>query len=149
MGDLCLKSSAGKYRQLGSRHVAQVYNFVRKDYDAQERPPSLSHFEEWITGLEAINDDQINDEATSDLATKVLACMQTLWLTTQIVSRLIQHKALTLLEVTSMGHVACAIIAYAAWWPKPQDSSVPIMIMCSDEAVQELSPSLCLPIMDT
>ena len=70
--------------------------------------------------------------------------MQTLWLATQIVSRLTQHKALTLLEVTSI-----AIIAYAAWWPKPQDSSVSIMIMCSDEAVQEVSPSPCLPIMDT
>lgn len=46
-----------------------------------------------------------------------------------------------------MGYVTCAIIAYAAWWCKPQDSSVPIMIRCSDAAVDELSSSPCLPFM--
>ena len=45
MGALYLKSSARKNRQLESRHVAQVYNFIRKDYDIQERPPFLPHFE--------------------------------------------------------------------------------------------------------
>jgi hypothetical protein len=149
MGAFCLKSPKGKYRQLEAGHVAQVYDLIRKDNDILVLHRHRLHFEEWVTELEATSDDRINDEAKSDVATKVLTCCQTLWLATQIVSRLIQHKALTLLEVSSMGYVACAIIAYAAWWCKPQDNSVPIMIRCSDAAVDEISSSPCVPWLDT
>ena len=119
MGAICLKSPKGKYRQIEARHIALVYDVIRKNHNSQELHQSLSHFEEWVTELEATSDDRINDEAKSDIVTKVLTCCQTLWLATQVTTRLIQHKALTLLEVTSMGYVACAIIAYAAWWCKP------------------------------
>ncbi|KAL2038960.1 hypothetical protein N7G274_008300 [Stereocaulon virgatum] len=145
MGAFCLKSPEGKYRQLEARHVALLYDLIGKEKGGLELHQPLLHFEEWVAELEATSDDRIDDEAKSDVATKVLTGCQTLWLTTQILFRLIQHKVLTLLEVTSMGYVACAIIAYAAWWCKPQDNSVPVMIRCSDAAVDELSSSPCLP----
>lgn len=63
MGAICLKSPKGKYRQIEARHIALVYDVIRKNHNSQELHQSLSHFEEWVTELEATSDDRINDEA--------------------------------------------------------------------------------------
>ena len=92
----------------------------------------------WLSELEKLIDDQIKDLAKSDTLSKLIACGQALWLVTQVVTRLCQHRAVTLLEISTCAYVSCALLSYAAWWKKPQGCVSPIMISCSDDTLSEL-----------
>lgn len=127
MGGFCLRSSGPKYHQL-------------RPLDIQHLPGRV-YLANSIRDLSNISEDQIKDFATSNNITKFLACLQVVWQATHVVSRLIQHQALTLLEVSTTAYVPCALIAYAFWWKKPQTCALPIIIDCSDEAMHETSPS--------
>ena len=109
---------------------------------AVEIKDALLHSEEWVRKLLSIEENDIEDLAKSDSLEKVLACFQGLWVLTQAISRIYQHRALSLLEVTTNAYICCAIGSYALWWKKPQNCSRPIMVTCSDEAIDELSPSI-------
>ena len=93
---------------------------------------------DWISELRKLTEDQVKDLAKSDTLSKLIACGQTLWLVTQVVSRLCQHQAVTLLEVSTCAYVLCALLSYAAWWKKPQGIALPIIIACSDYAMSEV-----------
>lgn len=54
---------------------------------------------------------------------------------TQVISRLCQYRAVTLLEVSTTAYVLCAVTAYAAWWKNPQSCVIPVIISCTDEAL--------------
>ena len=82
-----------------------------------------------------MEEHHINDYAKSNPLTKFIACGQALWLVTQIISRVYQHKAITLLEVSTAAYAACALTAYLAWWKKPQNPTLPIIIHCSDDEI--------------
>jgi len=77
----------------------------------------------------------------SDSLTKTLTCVQKLWFVTQVTSRLREHKAIALLEVSASAYASCAVLAYAAWWKKPQGCSVPIFNVCSNDTIDRLQPS--------
>ena len=85
----------------------------------------LSHTAEWVRGLKLVKESGIKDLAKSDSIEKLLASFQGLWVLTQAVSRTYQHKALSLLEVTTSAYICCAVGIYAFWWKKPQNCSVP------------------------
>ncbi len=87
-----------------------------------------------------MKDSHINDYAKSNPLVKLIACGQALWLTTQVISRIYQHQAVTLLEVSTTAYTACALTAYIAWWKKPQNPSVPITIRCSAEEFPHQNP---------
>lgn len=127
MGGFCLESPSGRRHQLRP-----------KDVEKLERDAVVPN---WISGLQLVKKAQIKDMAKSDTLTKVVACSQALWLVTQVGSRLSQNKALTLLEVSTMAYVLCAIIMYGAWWDKPQDCTSPIIIACSEDTLEEVSSS--------
>ena len=92
---------------------------------------------EWLPELEKVKEEHIEDHAKSSSLTKFIACGQALWLVTQVISRICQHQAVTLLEVSTLAYTACALTAYIAWWKKPQNPTLPIMISCSDEALPQ------------
>lgn len=117
MGGFCLETPSGLRMQLS-------------DVDVMD--PS-SNSSDWLAKLEEIEEAHINDRAKSNNLTKLIACGQSLWLVTQVISRLVQHQAITLLEVSTVAYAACALTAYAAWWKKPQNASLPITIPCSTE----------------
>ena len=117
MGGFCLETPSGLRMQLS-------------DVDVMD-PPSNSS--DWLAKLEKVEEAHINDRAKSNTLTKLIACGQSLWLVTQVISRLVQHQAITLLEVSTVAYAACALTAYAAWWKKPQSASLPITIPCSTE----------------
>ena len=122
MGGFCLKTPSGSRLQL--------------DYAEQlSRVPSP----EWLSELEKVQEEHIDDHAKSNSLTKFIACGQALWLVTQVVSRICQHQAVTLLEVSTLAYAACALTAYIAWWKKPQNPTLPVMISCSDEALPPAS----------
>ena len=120
MGGFCLKTPSGSRLQLD-------------DAEQLNRVPSP----EWLPELEKVKEEHIDDHATSNILTKFIACGQALWLVTQVVSRICEHQAVTLLEVSTLAYAACALTAYTAWWKKPQNPTLPIMIACSDEALPQ------------
>ena len=127
MGGICLKSQSGIHTQIGT---AEVIRAVEKSHNDSKQTTNHS---DWTLELENITEDQINDLAKSDALTKLITCGQTLWLVTQVVSRLCQRQAITLLEVSTCAYVSCALLSYVAWWKKPQGCNLPITITCSDE----------------
>lgn len=78
--------------------------------------------------LPLISKNDILDKSKTDEIAKLLACVQALWMLTQVVGRLILRLPVTLLEVTTIGHGLCAIILYMLWWNKPRFIQEPTRI---------------------
>lgn len=96
-------------------------------------PLITSSHPSWFHDLKLISQEQISASAKSDVMTKMITCIQALWCATQIISRLFQHRAVTLLEVSTLAYVFCAVIAYAAWWKKPQGCTDPLLLSCAKD----------------
>lgn len=124
MGGFCLETPQGLRQQLD---IDGVLSAISK--------PSG-----WLSKLEMVKNSHINDYAKSNPLVKLIACGQALWLATQVISRVCQHRAVTLLEVSTTAYAACALIAYMAWWKEPQNPSVPITIHCSAEEIPHQNP---------
>ena len=67
--------------------------------------------------------------------------MQIGWFVTQFFSRLSGHLSVTLLEVSTTAYVICAIIAYVAWWRKPQGCFLPVIVRCDVSEYRQLLPA--------
>ena len=132
MGGVCLRSPSGRYLQIGKEEVVVALKPSHSDSKQAKHPP------DWVLELENLTEDQIKDLAKSDTLSKLITCGQALWLVTQIVSRVCQHQAVTLLEVSTCAYVSCALLSYGAWWKKPQGCTSPIMITCSDDAMSKI-----------
>ena len=164
MGGFCLRAPGGRCHQLRSKDIenaitasktaAETRDMITASETATETEDAfvasnttieikegLFHCDEWVRELKLVKESDMKDLAKSDSIEKLLASFQGLWVLTQAISRIYQHKALSLLEVTTSAYICCAVCIYALWWKKPQNCSVPIMITCSDEAIDELSPS--------
>ena len=88
---------------------------------------------DWLSKLKAVEDTDINNYAKPNPSAKFIACGQAVWLAIQVLTRLYQHQAVTLLELSTTAYAACALTGYVAWWKKPQNATVPITIHCSTE----------------
>ena len=132
MGGVCLRSSSGRHLQIGKEEVVRAMKQSRSP--SKQGPDPL----DWLPELEKLTEDQIKDLAKSDTLSKLIACGQALWLVTQVVTRLCQHRAVTLLEISTCAYVSCALLSYAAWWKKSQGCMSPVMISCSDDTLSEL-----------
>lgn len=124
MGGFCLETPQG----------------LRQQLDIDDVLSAISKSPSWLSKLEMVKDSHINDYAKSNPLIKLIACGQALWLVTQVISRVYQHRAVTLLEVSTTAYAACALTAYIAWWKKPQNPSVPITIHCSAEDLPHQNP---------
>ena len=121
MGGFCLETPSG----------------LRLQLDEIQLNSAITESPEWLSKLENVEEDHINDHAKSNPLTKFIACGQALWLVTQVISRVRQHQAVTLLEVSTTAYAACALTAYVAWWKKPQSPTLPITILCPDEMLPQ------------
>ncbi|KAL9086252.1 MAG: hypothetical protein Q9159_004258 [Coniocarpon cinnabarinum] len=70
--------------------------------------------------LPDISVEEIDDKSKTDELGKALACLQAVWMVIQVCDRLALKLPVTLLEVTTMGHVLCALVLYSLWWCKPR-----------------------------
>ncbi|KAG8530693.1 uncharacterized protein KY384_004048 [Bacidia gigantensis] len=77
---------------------------------------------------------QIKDPAKADGIAKTVACMQASWLIAQVIGRMVEHVAITPLEVATVTYVGCALISYVIWWEKPQNIAVPIVLKDWDDS---------------
>ena len=118
------------------RYIADVGNVNRfqrssKSFDAGH----VLDFQQadWVHRLRETREATVLDLAKSDGFTKLATCVQALWLLTQVISRWIQGLSATLLEISSIAFVVCGMLAYGAWWKRPQDCMSPIIFDCSEQ----------------
>lgn len=128
MGGFCLETPSG----------------LRMQFDVNQLLSAIANSADWLRQLEKVEEHHINDHAKSNPITKLIACGQALWLVTQIISRVHQHKAVTLLEVSTTAYAVCALTAYLAWWNKPQNPTLPITISCSDEELPQQDKTMLM-----
>ncbi len=153
MGGFCLKSDEDNYRQIDIVDIASLSGpgsrptSTDEDVESQLAKQKNSHNStecvaiethlQWVKELGRRSKGEINDTANSDALTKLITCAQALWFATQVISRLAENQAVTLLEVSTSAYVFCAVAAYAAWWRKPQGSKTPLMINCSENTMAQ------------
>ncbi|KAK4111690.1 hypothetical protein N656DRAFT_769310 [Canariomyces notabilis] len=89
--------------------------------------------------LPQIDQPQIEDKSKADWMAKSIICIQAGWMVIQVLGRAIKHYPISLLEINTCGHVACALVIYLLWWNKPLDVQVPTFL--NDEDDKDL---LCL-----
>jgi len=85
----------------------------------------VEHFPHILTN---IPEEYILNQAVSSSLGKVLLIVQVAWFCTNCASRLFQHLPLSLLEVTTVAHGFCTLIAYIVWWSKPLNVAAPTIL---------------------
>lgn len=83
-----------------------------------------------------IPESTIRDKSKADILAKVLVCAQVAWMLVQTIGRKAVGYPITLLEVHTLVHVACAIAMYGLWFQKPLDVRDPAWVDAS--AFQDL-----------
>jgi hypothetical protein len=63
-----------------------------------------------------LSNDAIKDKSKADVLAKCLVIAQVSWLIVNCVGRKVLGLPLTLLEIHTLVHVACALITYALWF---------------------------------
>jgi hypothetical protein len=80
-----------------------------------------------------VNRNDIEDKSKANVLAKALVCVQVLWVAGQAIERKIAGYPVTLLEVHTLVHVACALIMYGLWFMKPLNVQDPTMIDFRDD----------------
>jgi len=77
-----------------------------------------------------INDSKIQEISRSDIVLRVMWIIQVCWYLLQCIARATQNLSVSLLELSTVALIICAIIIQIIWWYKPLDvqSSTPISI---------------------
>lgn len=65
--------------------------------------------------------DDIAKFNKSSSITKTIICAQATWFCAQTIARLVQKEDISLLELNTLVHCACAFLMYGLWWHKPYD----------------------------
>ena len=86
--------------------------------------------------LPELDKEAIEDKSKADLFAKIFVLLQATWFVIQVISRATDHLSISLLEVHTMIHVACACCMYMCWISKPYDVGKPFLI--KDPRVIEL-----------
>ena len=152
MGVFCLKTPSGRLFRLTFDNVHHLYDTegstdTFNPYDTGQIIPESTtgifalQNKEWIQALEEVSKDDINALSKTDNLSKTIASFKTIWFATQVVSRLVGNRTVTLLEVATSIYVVLALIAYLFWWKKPQNCSMPLMIDCSENVIARLPRS--------
>ena len=79
-----------------------------------------------------ISDSTIGDKSKADILAKTLVCVQVSWTLVQTIARRIVGYPITLLEVHTLVHVACAMGIYGLWFQKPLDLRDPAWVHASE-----------------
>lgn len=79
-----------------------------------------------------ISSEYITDKSKANGLAKFLVCIQAGWFGLQVITRLAQGLAVTLLELNIFAHVVCVLLTYSFWWNKPLDIDEPTAIYTDD-----------------
>lgn len=70
----------------------------------------------------------IEDRSKADPFTKAFALLQSLWVTIDVITRAASRLPVSPLEISTVAYVVCSAISYVAWWYKPKDMVIPIIM---------------------
>lgn len=70
----------------------------------------------------------IRDKSKANELGKTIVALQASWFAAQCISRMALGMTTSLLELTTLAHTLCALLAYALWWSKPLDVMEPSVI---------------------
>ena len=128
MGGYVLRSPEGELTVLTSADLQRIanagdMNTYRKEGQLSFHDAGKSELDvdlaqiclqtEWLHDLRKTSEAAIERLAKSDALAKAIACLQVLWLLTQVLSRAIQGLSITLLELSTVSFIAFGISAYA------------------------------------
>ena len=82
--------------------------------------------------LPRLTQEDVKDKSKADTIAKALVCVQTIWFLIQGFARVVTGLPLTLLEVHTMTHIACALVMYMIWFKKPYTVSRPTLLQDQD-----------------
>jgi hypothetical protein len=91
----------------------------------------LEHFEAGKLAWPETSDEEIEGRSKADWFAKSLALIQVFWFILNLVGRQAQGLGITTLELYTLGIVVCGIVTSSAYWEKPFDVSVPIVLQPS------------------
>lgn len=92
----------------------------------------LELFQAEVVAWPEITDKEIDDHSKADWLVKSLALTQILWFVTQLVGRWAQGLAVTTLELFTLGIVSCVMMIFLAYWEKPYNVQVPVVLQATD-----------------
>ena len=93
--------------------------------------------------LPAVSVDLIRDKSKANRVAKLIVLMQAGWLVVECVARAASRLPLTLLELNTVAHVACTLVAYVLWWNKPLDVDQPVVLACG-KGKRPLLAAMCM-----
>ncbi|VBB81964.1 Putative protein of unknown function [Podospora comata] len=100
----------------------------------------------FLGDLPTIQESQIRDKSKADWLAKSIVCFQAGWMVIQVIGRAAKHLPISLLEINTCGHVACALGIYLLWWHKPLDILVPTLLPVDEKRSEALAlMHLCSP----
>ncbi|KAI9887261.1 MAG: hypothetical protein M1823_000932 [Watsoniomyces obsoletus] len=92
--------------------------------------------------LPTIPPESVQDKSKADALAKVLVLLQAGWFLVQSIARIARGLPLTLLEVHTIVHIACAFGMYVIWFKKPYN--VNSAQICEDESVVNMAALFAL-----
>ncbi|KAL8838364.1 MAG: hypothetical protein Q9170_002171 [Blastenia crenularia] len=75
-----------------------------------------------------VSDEDIKDKSKANLLAKSLVLLQITWTMLQCLSRKAAGLPITVLEVHTLVHAACALVMYTTWFKKPMDVEEPTIV---------------------
>ncbi|TIC93692.1 Neutral alpha-glucosidase C [Colletotrichum higginsianum] len=84
----------------------------------------------------AVRTSHLKDRSKANIIQKALVLMQIGWMLLQCIARKAQGLPITLLELHTMVHVACAAAMYSFWFSKPLDIGYPEMLDSESETMR-------------
>ncbi|KZP31748.1 hypothetical protein FIBSPDRAFT_723966, partial [Athelia psychrophila] len=73
-------------------------------------------------------DSEISDRSKGSWVSKLLAVLQTAYFVLQCIARLVDHQAVTNIEVMALAYTIITIPMYCFWWNKPLNVKCPIRV---------------------
>ncbi|QKX56049.1 uncharacterized protein TRUGW13939_03149 [Talaromyces rugulosus] len=100
----------------------------KKEYSILKNDSPVKLLESGRVDFPCITTEDIKHRSKTDAFVKFIAVCQSTWFAINIVARPGSNLHVTPLELATAAYVLCAVIAYALWWHKPKDVTVPIII---------------------
>lgn len=104
---------------------------------------------EWIAKnrpdlIPDISAEHIQDKSKANQFAKALVCIQATYFCFNFITRLCLGLAVTLLEINTFAHAACALFIYLIWWDKPLDIDLPVLIPVENHETASICAAMYL-----
>ncbi|KAJ8125739.1 hypothetical protein O1611_g7899 [Lasiodiplodia mahajangana] len=114
-------------------YVANMGGFYINANDRHHPLTSRNFAQHWERiNIPCLSEDDLKDKSKTDYFTKALAVIQITQLLLSIISRAVEHLAISQLETLTLAFAICGVLTYICSWYKPQDVKRPIQVSLRD-----------------